>query len=217
MELTMMIRRMIIRLSDISLALAAFVLVSGLAINPNAAQAGEVSAQQIRDQLKGAKTRSLSGARAAVSPEELATVKRISQIRSLSAGDREQMAAIAAKRPAIDLEINFDYNSAALTPRAEPQLKSLGDALISSDLKDSIVMLAGHTDAKGGDDYNQTLSERRAESVKRYLIDRYSIRPDHLVAVGYGKKQLKDPSDPLGAENRRVQIVNMVEHDEATK
>ena len=78
-------------------------------------------------------------------------------------------------------------------------------------------MLAGHTDAKGGDDYNQGLSERRAEAVKRYLIERYRIQPDHLVAVGYGEKQLKAPTDPLGAENRRVQIVNMAEHDEAAK
>jgi outer membrane protein OmpA-like peptidoglycan-associated protein len=208
---------MMIRQMNISLALAAVVLAGGLGIGTTAAQAGEVTSQQIRDQLKASKTRSLSGTRAAVTPEELATIKRASQTRSLSAGDREQIAAIAAKRPTIDLEINFDYNSAVLSSRAEPQLKSLGDALTSADLKDAIVMLAGHTDAKGGDDYNQGLSERRAEAVKRYLIERYRIQPDHLVAVGYGEKQLKAPADPFGAENRRVQIVNMAEHDEAAK
>lgn len=208
---------MMIRQINISLALAVVVLAGGLGIGTAAAQAGEVTSQQIRDQLKASKTRSLSGTRAAVTPEELATIKRAGQTRSLSAGDREQIAAIAAKRPTIDLEINFDYNSAVLSPRAEPQLKSLGDALTSADLKDAIVMLAGHTDAKGSDDYNQGLSERRAEAVKRYLIERYRIQPDHLVAVGYGEKQPKAPTDPLGAENRRVQIVNMAEHDEASK
>ncbi|MGP9813588.1 OmpA family protein [Rhodopseudomonas sp. NSM] len=207
---------MMIRQINISLALAAAVLAGSLGISMTATQAGEVSSQQIRDQLKTSKTRSLSGARAAISPEDLATIKRVSRTRSLSAGDRNQIAAIAAKRPTIDLEINFDYNSATLSPRAEPQLKSLGDALTSSDLKNAIVMLAGHTDAKGGDDYNQNLSERRAEAVKSYLIERYRIRPDNLVAVGYGEKQLKTSADPFAAENRRVQIVNMAEHDEAT-
>ncbi|ABD05611.1 OmpA/MotB [Rhodopseudomonas palustris HaA2] len=208
---------MMIRQIKFSLALAAVVLVGGSGISMTAAEAGEVSSQQIRDQLKTSKTRSLSGTRAAMSPDDLATIKRVSRTRSLSAGDREQIAAIAAKRPTIDLEINFDYNSATLSPRAEPQLKSLGDALTSSDLKNSIVMLAGHTDAKGGDDYNQSLSERRAEAVKRYLIERYRIQPDNLVAVGYGEKQLKSSAEPLAAENRRVQIVNMAEHDEAAK
>ncbi|WP_322514514.1 OmpA family protein [Rhodopseudomonas palustris] len=208
---------MMIRQINISLALAAAVLAGSLGISTAATEAGEVSSQQIRDQLKASKTRSLSGTRAAMSPEDLATIKRVSRTRSLSAGDRDQIAAIAAKRPTIDLEINFDYNSATLSPRAEPQLKSLGDALTSSDLKNSIVMLAGHTDAKGGDDYNQSLSERRAEAVKSYLIERYRIQPDNLVAVGYGEKQLKTSADPLAAENRRVQIVNMAEHDEAAK
>jgi hypothetical protein len=44
------------------------------------------------------------------------------QRRSLSADDRERMAAIASKRPKVDLKINFDYNSATVTSSAEPQL-----------------------------------------------------------------------------------------------
>jgi outer membrane protein OmpA-like peptidoglycan-associated protein len=212
MEMTMMIRQ-----TNMRLAFAVAIVAGGLSIGLIPAGAGEVSSQQIRDQLKISKTRSLSGDRPSMSAQDLATVQRISRTRSLSAGDREQMAAIAAKRPKIDLEINFDYNSASLSPQAEPQIKNLGDALTSSDLKDAIVMLAGHTDAKGGDDYNQSLSERRAETVKRYLMERYRIPADHLVAVGYGEKQLKNLSDPLGAENRRVQIVNMAEQEEASK
>lgn len=206
-----------IRQTALRLPLAAAAIAGGLCIDLANPLAGEVSAQQIRDQLKSSVTRSLSGNRAAISPDELATLKRISRSRSLSSGDREQIAAIAANRPTIDLEINFDYNSAALAPQAEPQLKSLGDALTSEELQGAVVMLGGHTDAQGGNSYNQSLSERRAEAVKRYLTEHYHLSADRLIAVGYGKTRLKDPADPLGAENRRVQIVNLAERDQATK
>jgi hypothetical protein len=47
------------------------------------------------------------------------------QHRPLSTDDRERMAAIASKRPKVDLEINFDYNSATVTSGAEPQLNNI--------------------------------------------------------------------------------------------
>jgi outer membrane protein OmpA-like peptidoglycan-associated protein len=214
MEMTMMIRQ-----KFLSRAVAIAFLASGLTVIAVAANAEELSAQQIRDGLKVSKTRSLSAPdRPAISSEDLAAIKRItSKSRSLSAADRDQMAEIATKRPKVNLEINFDYNSAALTPKAEPQLNSLGEALTSNDLKGSIVLLGGHTDAKGGDEYNQSLSERRAETVRRFLIERYKIPASNLVAAGYGKKGLKNPAEPLAAENRRVEIVNMAEREEASR
>jgi outer membrane protein OmpA-like peptidoglycan-associated protein len=78
-------------------------------------------------------------------------------------------------------------------------------------------MLGGHTDAKGGDGYNQTLSERRAETVKRFLMDKYHIPAANLVSAGYGKKGLKNTADPFAAENRRVEIVNVAEHEQASQ
>lgn len=208
---------MLIRPMKAHLTIALAIVTAGLTIGLAPARAGDVSAQQIREQLANHKTRGLSSVRNPISPEELAVIKRVSEGRSLSAEDREQMAAIAAKRPSVDLEINFDYNSAVVTADAEPQLDNLGEALTSNDLKNSIVMLAGHTDAKGGDAYNQRLSERRAASVKKYLTQRYHIPATQIVATGYGKSRLKNSSDPFGAENRRVQIVNMAEQNQAAK
>ncbi|KIZ48000.1 flagellar motor protein MotB [Rhodopseudomonas palustris] len=207
------------RQKHLSTALAMAVLASGLTLTGLSADAGELSAQQIRDGLKVSRTRSLSPSdRPTISADDLAAIKRVSgQSRSLSAADRDQMAAIATKRPKINLEINFDFNSAELSPSAEPQLKSLGEALTSSDLKGTTVMLGGHTDAKGSDAYNQGLSERRAEAVKRYLIDKYHIPATELVAAGYGEQGLKNPSNPLAAENRRVEIVNLAEREQASK
>jgi outer membrane protein OmpA-like peptidoglycan-associated protein len=91
-----------------------------------------------------------------------------------------------------------------------PQVTALGKALTSDELKGATFVVAGHTDAKGGDSYNQGLSERRAEAVRRFLKDKYGIDSANLVAVGHGKTQLKDSANPLAAENRRVQIINLV-------
>jgi len=201
--------------------LAVGLLTSGmtLALISGPARAEELSAQQIIDGLKVSKTRSLSAPdKPALTETDLAFVKRVrGQTRSLSAEDRDQMAAIVTKRPVVDLDINFDYNSAELTPRVEPQLDSLGKALTSPDLAGSVVMLGGHTDAKGGDSYNQGLSERRAETVKHYLLDHYHIPAANVISAGYGKKGMKNPADPFAAENRRVQISNVAERDEASR
>jgi outer membrane protein OmpA-like peptidoglycan-associated protein len=129
--------------------------------------------------------------------------------RSLSVTEREEIATIAKTKPNIDLEITFDYNSAQISQKSLPSVQALGHALASADLKGSTFIVAGHTDAAGSDAYNQDLSERRADSIKRYLVDKYAIAAGDLVTVGYGKSKLKDPSQPLAEVNRRVQVVNM--------
>ena len=97
-------------------------------------------------------------------------------------------------------------------------MQALGRALTNADLKGSTFVVAGHTDAAGGEAYNQDLSERRADSIKRYLVDKYGITGTDLVTVGYGKSKLKDPSQPLaeveppragrehGKQGHRVQV-----------
>ena len=96
-------------------------------------------------------------------------------------------------------------------------MQALGRALANPDLKGSTFILAGHTDAAGGDAYNQDLSERRADAIKRYLVDKASIAAADLVTVGYGKTKLKDPANPLAEVNRRVQVVNMENKTTASK
>jgi outer membrane protein OmpA-like peptidoglycan-associated protein len=129
--------------------------------------------------------------------------------RSLSVTEREEIATIVKDKPKIDLEINFDYNSAEISSRSLPSVQALGRALSNRDLKGSTFIVAGHTDAAGGEAYNQDLSERRADSIKRYLVDKFGISATDLVTVGYGKTKLKDAASPLAEVNRRVQVVNM--------
>ena len=129
--------------------------------------------------------------------------------RSLSSGERQQIAEIAKDKPNIDLEITFDYNSADISRQAEPAVQALGKALSNPSLRGSTFMVAGHTDAAGGEGYNQDLSERRADAIKRILVTRYGLIPNDLVTVGYGKSAPKDAADPMSPANRRVQVVNM--------
>jgi outer membrane protein OmpA-like peptidoglycan-associated protein len=137
--------------------------------------------------------------------------------RSLSATEREEIATIVKDKPKVDLEINFDYNSAQISAKSLPSVQALGRALSNADLKGSTFVVAGHTDAAGGEAYNQELSERRADAIKRYLVDKYGIGSADLVTVGYGKSKLKDPNQPLAEVNRRVQVVNMENKATASK
>lgn len=155
----------------------------------------------------------------AVAAEEGRFVQKIRgrSTRSLSNTEREEIATIVKDKPKIDLEINFDYNSADISTRSLPSVQALGRALSNPDLKGSTFVVAGHTDAAGSETYNQDLSERRADSIKKYLVDKYGIVGTDLVTVGYGKSKLKDPSNPLAEVNRRVQVVNMENKATASK
>ena len=128
--------------------------------------------------------------------------------RGLSVGERNEVAAIAQVRPTIDLTIYFDFNSAEIGPKAVPALVELGRALSSDALKGTRFLLAGHTDGKGGDAYNLRLSQRRADAIKRYLTTQFRVDEQRLLAIGYGKEQPKNATNPLADENRRVQVVN---------
>jgi outer membrane protein OmpA-like peptidoglycan-associated protein len=216
MEMTMMFSRE----NFVTRVLTAACLAGGiaLAIAPGSAMADEQAVQKMIDDLKVSKSRGIGDSGApSLSPGEHAFVKRMQgQSRSLSPENRDQMAGIVSKSKSVDLNVNFEFNSASLTPSVEPQLNDLGKVLTSPELAGSVIMLGGHTDAKGSDPYNQGLSERRAETVKRFLIEKYHIPAARLLSAGYGKRDLKNTADPFAAENRRVQIAN-VDHDEAAK
>jgi outer membrane protein OmpA-like peptidoglycan-associated protein len=168
-------------------------LTRDLSIGPQADQAPNPAETKLLDSVRGRATRSLSNT------------------------EREEIAAAAKDKPNIDLTITFDYNSADISAKSLPEVQKLGRALTNDDLKGSTFLLAGHTDAAGGDNYNQDLSERRADSIKRYLMDNFHIASTDLVTVGYGKSKLKDPGQPLAEVNRRVQVVNMENKTTASK
>jgi outer membrane protein OmpA-like peptidoglycan-associated protein len=203
-------------------------LTIGAALSIGVAKAADdVTEDQILQALVPAKkplTRSLSmGPQTQTDPAAAAAEGRFVQTlrnrptRSLSLSEREEIATIVKDKPKIDLEINFDYNSADISTKSLTSVQALGRALSNPDLKGSTFVVAGHTDAAGGEAYNQDLSERRADSIKRYLVDKFGIAGTDLVTVGYGKTKLKNPANPLADVNRRVQVVNMENKATASK
>lgn len=196
-------------------ALASLVLAGGIMLSatvPSLAQ--RPTEDQILNALKPApngKTRGLTTEQSRQSAEEQRFINTIRSIktRQLTLDERQKVSDIAKSKPSIDLEVYFAYNSAAISPRAKPDLMALGRALTSPDLNGGVFLVGGHTDSKGTDQFNQKLSEQRAVAVKRFLKEQFDIPDDTLVTAGYGKQQLKSSSDPFSAENRRVQTVNL--------
>jgi outer membrane protein OmpA-like peptidoglycan-associated protein len=195
--------------------LAASALVAGAtAFSSPILSQSQPTESQIRDALRPDAARS---SKRSIGPREDAAIGNQSQFinslrarsaRSLTLEERETASKIARARPSIDLEINFDFDSAMLTPQAVSVLVKLGRALSAAEFKNTVFLVNGHTDAKGTPEYNQDLSERRAEAVKRLLVKQFDLSPTTLIAIGYGKTQLKNEADPFAAENRRVQVVN---------
>jgi outer membrane protein OmpA-like peptidoglycan-associated protein len=101
--------------------------------------------------------------------------------------------------------ILFDYNSSDLRPESRQTLREMADVFVR--YHDTVVRVDGHTDAIGGDAFNQALSERRAGSVSRYLIDR-GVEATRIQSRGFGKTMpVADNATPEGRQlNRRVEI-----------
>ncbi|MFZ5735811.1 MAG: OmpA family protein [Pseudomonadota bacterium] len=205
------------------IVLGTAVLAFSAALSLGPALAGDVTSDQIVRALTPNKplTRSLSAAQpaAAVDPTQVRFVDSLRNrpTRSLSSGERAQIAELTKDKPNIDLEITFEYNSATISRNAAAAVEALGKALSSPDLKGATFVVAGHTDSVGGDAFNQELSERRADTIKRVLVEKYGIAGTDLVTVGYGESRLKDPERPADGVNRRVQVVNMSDQSAAAK
>jgi outer membrane protein OmpA-like peptidoglycan-associated protein len=113
-------------------------------------------------------------------------------------------------RPALsfDMTLNFAFDSAELTSDSREKLDKIASVLTDPSIKQYDININGYTDAKGTDDYNQKLSEMRAEAARQYLITRHAIDAKRLIVKGYGKSQLLLPTDPNNELNRRVQFQN---------
>ena len=107
------------------------------------------------------------------------------------------------------IELDFDFNSAAIRPSSYRAVGAIADALHNPILLGYGILVIGHTDAVGTRIYNLGLSQRRAEAIRNALIDPFGVNPAVLEAVGLGEEQLQDPKHPKAAVNRRVQLINI--------
>ena len=118
-----------------------------------------------------------------------------------------QKAAAAQRfcnKPAI-LEIAFDTNKTDIKPKYYGELKTLGDFLV--EFPNARGEIAGHTDNVGGKAFNLKLSQRRAESVKNYLVETFGIAAERIGTKGYGfSKPIASNKTKAGkAKNRRIE------------
>ena len=162
----------------------------------NAAFAEQVSRQEILEALTA-------------QPKAMSLADKLRLSRSPTFDNRDFALASATPPPTIDLEVYFDYNSAEITSKAEPQLDELGAALADPKLSGATISINGHTDGIGGDAFNKKLSERRAAMIKEYLVDNFQLPAANLRTIGYGKTRPKNRMDPNASENRRVEVVNL--------
>jgi outer membrane protein OmpA-like peptidoglycan-associated protein len=130
-----------------------------------------------------------------------------------------KVADLAVKETPLEIRIDlaadvlFDFDKSTLLPKARQTLhKAAG---IIQDKAKGAVRIEGYTDAKGSDAYNQKLSERRANSVKDWFVDKEGLHKVHFTTQGFGPKNPVAPNkkadgsdDPAGRQkNRRVVII----------
>ncbi len=99
----------------------------------------------------------------------------------------------------------FKVGSAELPDTLKKQLEVFAEVLRGKKGSSKLVRIEGHADASGAATLNQTLSQRRAEAVKEFLVER-GADPAMLKPVGQGASVPKNERDPFAAENRRVEI-----------
>ena len=107
----------------------------------------------------------------------------------------------------IDLLLEFDYNKADIREEHKAEIKRVADFMRK--YPTSRASLEGHTDSRGSDDYNQSLSERRAAAVQQYLVDVEGISAARLSSAGFGesKPKVENDSQENMQRNRRVSAV----------
>lgn len=107
----------------------------------------------------------------------------------------------------IELRVEFDFDSDVVKPQYYDDIGRVAEFL--DEYEDTVAELGGHTDSTGPEEYNQGLSQRRANAVREVLIERFDVHPGRVTAVGYGESEPVATNDtPAGRqENRRVMSV----------
>lgn len=125
----------------------------------------------------------------------------------LAGGGRDLYDALSAEGRVATRGILFDFNSGRLRPESTPTLQEIG-AMLEEHPELSLI-IEGHTDDEGDEVYNLELSQKRSESVVRYLVESHGISAKRLDAVGFGEgNPVADNSTPEGRQqNRRVELV----------
>ncbi len=167
---------------------------------------GGVGGAVVGDQLEAEDQRLESQDRELARNREL-----IEELKRKNLDVRETKRGVVVNLP----DILFEFNKSTLTSEARAKVRDIAEILDRPRVAERAVSIEGHTDAIGSEEYNQRLSERRAEAVASTLKSGGGVSSDRLRTRGFGKKypiasnQNSDGSDnPAGrAKNRRVEVI----------
>lgn len=186
--------------------LATFALAAGIGLcNPAgimAQTAEEMTAEEITEAFKKQKTRGL-----VIVPQgdQAATASDATSVAAAPAATETEVAYNAVdKADQVNIQISFDFDSAALRADQKPKLATLCEVMKSVDV--AVFQIIGHTDSSGSAQYNERLSLLRAQEVKRHLVSDCGVEDTRLKAIGMGESAPFDTADPRGDVNRRVEF-----------
>lgn len=175
------------------------------------ATGSSLSVEEMAANFKKQKTRGLALATPTAKINDTATTEvtttgtaKIADPSLTSVAVDDVAIAIVPKSEQVNINISFDFDSAALRPDQAPKLVTLCSALIAADVKS--IRILGHTDSSGSAEYNERLSKLRAIEVKRHLTNNCDIAPERMEAVGVGERIPFDPENPKADANRRVEF-----------
>jgi OmpA-OmpF porin, OOP family len=184
-------------LLTVTLAASLGLFAAGPGIGQNAQ---ELTAEEMTEAFNKQKTRGLV----------LVPSSQQAETQNTETDDSSTQVAAAAQYQAVDkadqvnVQISFDFDSAALRDDQKPKLDTLCTVMKSVDV--SVFQIIGHTDSSGSASYNENLSLLRAKEVKRHLVSSCGIAADRLDAIGLGESAPFNADDTRSDENRRVEF-----------
>lgn len=122
---------------------------------------------------------------------------------------RPRVAPELLKLPQLLVDVQFDPDSAIVRPQSYQTLGLIADALVRATMLPYGFLIVGRTESAGRREFNLTLSQRRADSIRDVLVTTFKISPKRLQALGLGEEQLQDANQPASTVNRQVQIVTV--------
>jgi OmpA-OmpF porin, OOP family len=122
---------------------------------------------------------------------------------------RPPVAAQLLKLPHLNLDIQFNPDSPVIRPDSYRMLGRIADTFADPMMLPYGFLIVGHTESTGKREYNLTLSQRRADSIRDVLVTTFKISPKRIQAVGLGEEQLQDAEHPKAPANRQIQIVTV--------
>ena len=198
----MFVKTFFLKCLVIFLSMGAFLVSSGNGQKAGAEASEGIPVGQVSEQeLKARLLSTLKGARQAEQTKPTVSTRGIIQA-------KQEIKPVASSVVLDESLFRFATNSSRPTRESLKQLDILARTIAAQELNAYTLIVSGHTDNRGSAAYNLKLSQKRADYVKRYVIDNARIDANRVVAIGKGEEEPLDPRDRPEAwrKNRRVEF-----------